>query len=59
MDFTVDIIFTSNSVAHTFYHVKDVYTKDGLLCLSFTVTPIIAKFPLCNIFCINSDYGQR
>lgn len=59
MDFTVSILFLTNSVSQFFHHVKDVYTKDGLLCLSYSNSPIITKIPLCNIFRIDSDYGQR
>lgn len=51
---TVYIIFKSSSVAAEYKNVKDVYTKDGLLCLSFKDE--IIKFPLCNIFSIRSNY---
>lgn len=50
----VKIIFHSNSVPVVYTGVHDVYTKDGLLCLSFDEN--ILKFPLCNIFYIDSDY---
>lgn len=53
------IQFMTASVPTTFENVKDVYTKDTLLCLSFIDTKRILKFPLCNIFSIESDYVKE
>lgn len=52
----VKVQFISASVPTEFDNVKDVYTKDGLLCLSFIGSNRIIKFPLVNIFAIDSDY---
>lgn len=54
----VKIQFISASVPAVYENVKDVYTKDALLCLSFENTTRILKFPLCNVFCIDSDYQK-
>lgn len=50
----VKIVFHTNSVPVVYKGVRDVYTKGALLCLSFDEN--ILKFPLCNIFYIDSDY---
>ena len=50
----VKIVFQTNSVPVVYTGVRDVYTKGGLLCLSFDEN--ILKFPLCNIFYVDSDY---
>lgn len=55
----VKVQFISASVPTEFDHVKDVYTKDGLLCLSFIGSNRIIKFPLVNIFAIDSDYEKE
>jgi hypothetical protein len=52
----VKITFISSSIPTVFEHAKDVYTKDSLLCLSFTNSKNIIKFPLCNVFSIESTY---
>ena len=51
---TVRIMFHTSSMEATYTNVKDVYTKDALLCLSFENE--IIKFPLCNVFSIRSNY---
>ncbi len=48
--------FMTSSLPVTFENVKDVYTKDALLCLSFIDSKRIIKYPLCNVFSIESDY---
>lgn len=54
----VKIVFQTNSVPVVYTGVCDVYTKGCLLCLSFDEN--ILKFPLCNIFYVDSDYeGER
>ena len=53
---TVEIVFHTNSVPAVYEGVRDVYTKGGLLCLMLDDT--ILKFPLCNIFCVESDYKE-
>lgn len=53
----VIIQFMSSSMPTTYSGVKDVYTKDGLLCLSFKHK--IIKFPLCNVFSIESNYENK
>ena len=53
---TVKIMFHTSSIEQVFDNVKDVYTKDALLCISFKNKKTIIKFPLCNIFSIISDY---
>lgn len=52
---TVFITFQTAAMETQYNNVKDVYTKDGLLCLSFEQE--ILKFPLCNIFCIRHGYN--
>ena len=52
----VSIQFISNSVPFVYENVRDVYTKDALLCLCFTNSKRIIKFPLCNVFSVESDY---
>lgn len=54
---TVKIIFQTNSVPVIYTGVRDVYTKGGLLCLSFDGS--ILKFPLCNVFSVESDYKEE
>ncbi len=54
----VYIQFISNSVPVVYENVKDVYTKDALLCLSFTNSKTVIKFPLCNVFSIESTYEE-
>ena len=54
----VYIMFHSSSVEHCYEHVKDVYTKDAMLCLSFTDSKYIYKFPLCNVFSVRSNYEK-
>lgn len=51
----VKIVFQTNSVPVVYTGVRDVYTKGGLLCLSFDENTL--KFPLCNIFYVDSDYS--
>lgn len=53
----VNMVFQSNSVPVEFIDVVDVYTKDGLLCLLFKDR--IIKFPLVNVFSIESDYKKE
>jgi hypothetical protein len=53
---TIYIRFHSASMEAAYHNVKDVYTKDSLLCLSFADE--IIKFPLCNIFSIRSNYKR-
>lgn len=52
------ISFMTASVPTRYENVKDVYTKDGLLCLSFNDSTRVLKFPLCNVFCVDSDYQK-
>ena len=52
----VKIQFISASVPTEFDGVKDVYTKDGLVCVSFISSKRIIKFPLVNVFSIESEY---
>lgn len=52
----VKIQFISASVPTEFDGVKDVYTKDGLVCVSFVGSKRIIKFPLVNVFSIESEY---
>lgn len=54
----VKIQFISSSLPKTVVNVSDVYTKDGLLCLSFNDSKRILKYPLVNIFSIDSDYVE-
>lgn len=54
----VFVQFITASVPTIYDNVKDVYTKGALLCLSFTDSPLILKFPLCNIFSVSSTYGK-
>lgn len=54
---TVRIMFHTASVEAIYEGVKDVYTKDALLCLSFEDE--IIKFPLCNVFSIRSNYKKE
>lgn len=54
----VEIQFIGNSVPKVYVNVKDVYTKDSMLCLSFTHNDVIFKFPLCNIFSVVSNYRR-
>lgn len=56
---TVHISFQTSSVEATYRNVRDVYTKDSLLCVSFTDKKDILKFPLCNIWGIRSNYEQE
>lgn len=55
----VKIQFISASVPTEFDGVKDVYTKDGLVCVSFISSKRIIKFPLVNVFSIESEYEGR
>lgn len=52
----VKVQFISASVPTTYKNVKDVYTKGALLCLSFTDSDKILKFPLINVFSVESNY---
>lgn len=52
----VYIMFHTSSIEVIYEGVNDVYTKDGLLCLSFDNE--IIKFPLCNVFSIRSNYKK-
>lgn len=52
----VKLQFVSASVPTTYKNVKDVYTKGALLCLSFTDSDKILKFPLINVFSVESNY---
>lgn len=52
----INFIFTSKPVKYK--NVKNVYTKDGLLCLCFNDTENIIKFPLMHIFSIESNYKE-
>lgn len=54
----VEITFLSSSVPKVYMNVKDVYTKDSMLCLSFTNNDMIFKFPLCNVFSVVSNYKR-
>lgn len=56
---TVFIMFHTASCEAIFEKVKDVYTKDALLCLSFEDKKEIIKFPLCNVFSVRSDYEKN
>lgn len=55
----VYIMFHTSSVESCFKNVKDIYTKDALLCLSFENSKEIIKFPLCNVFSIRSTYEKN
>lgn len=55
---TAYIMFHTASTEAEYKNVKDIYTKDSLLCLSFTNSEDIIKFPLCNVFSIRSNYKK-
>lgn len=50
----VEILFHTSSAPKKIKNVKGVYTKGELLCISFTNSELIVKYPLMNIFSICS-----